>query len=922
MPAAAKAKPKPQAKTKKTSSSDLPPGLLELIKPLHARFEPRRRELLAARQKALAASHGGLEPAYLPESEASKGKWKVTVPSWARDQRNQITGPADNAKLFVSMRNSGDPGCMPDGEDSITTDYANVRAAQQNTVAAIKGTLSFDDKKTGKSGSVKPSKQVMFYRCRGLHLDETNVLAETMSGSLFDLAMVFFQTVEERRAALKSPDRQKDLCFYIPKTESREEAAWFSDLLAAMETEAKIPVGTTKVMFLIESLPAAYQAEEILFEARRHIIGLNLGRWDYMASLLHFKLGDPAWILPDRNTIPHDIPFFQNIRRRIVEVCHRRGALAVGGMTALFPDRTNAEINARAMERLAVDKKNEAVLGFDGAWTGHPDQSKVAIAQFPQPNQLSVRHQGADRPDLVPNPSGVGAVTVAGTRDAIRTMIEYRYGVLTGLGARMIKGYDREGKLIGNFMEDLATDRIYRLMVAQRIRHAVKTAEGPAVTEDLVKKWFDEELSKILAEHKNDSQYAAAAAIYKRASAWSQEMIKEMSKPKSAAKSASKEKEVALPTGVKKWTYPKAEFDKMYAPQEKVHPSVKLRALLREKFNMRKTRPERSFLHTAGSYDAMTASLLTQLGYEAIYASGWQLAVAHNMYPDIGIYPSHQMVELARELVRGIEGTRDRHFYDNNGEVLNAPPIFADIEAGFGGPTQTFTLTRELIRAGVAGVHLEDQDPAERTCGHIVAHHGVKRDKVLVPTNKWLEKLIAVKAAAQATEVPLVVIARTDAVDGAVPNGRQGGVDHAIDRALEAASLGVDVIWAEFNDTKLDGPQKFAEGVHKYFPEQMLGFNLSPSLHWGKAKKEGTLMGNKDLGALGYALQFSTLLAFRTIGMALEHSLKTFRHRGLDALADLQLQEIDCVEEPRTRMHQKFAGTNRWLTLEKVSKGA
>ena len=281
------------------------------------------------------------------------------------------------------------------------------------------------------------------------------------------------------------------------------------------------------------------------------------------------------------------------------------------------------------------------------------------------------------------------------------------------------------------------------------------------------------------------------------------------------------------------------------------------------------------------------------------------------------------MVDLARELLRGIEGTRDRHFYDTGGTVLNIPPIFADIEAGFGGPTQTLTLTRELIRAGVGGVHLEDQDPAERTCGHIIAHHGVKRSKVLVPTHKWIEKLIAVKAAAQATGVNLVVIARTDAVDGAVPGGRDGSVEHAIDRALEAASLGVDVIWPEFNDTSLDGPQKFAEGVHKYYPDQMLGFNLSPSLHWGKAKKEGSLLTNAQLGKLGFVLQFSTLLAFRTVGMALESTLRSFLGKGLDALADLQLAEVESPNgEPSTRMHQKFAGTNRWLTLEKISRGA
>lgn len=371
------------------------------------------------------------------------------------------------------------------------------------------------------------------------------------------------------------------------------------------------------------------------------------------------------------------------------------------------------------------------------------------------------------------------------------------------------------------------------------------------------------------------------------------------------------------------WTYPRAEIAKMYAPSEKIAPAAKLRDLLRRKFNLRHSDPERCFLHTAGAYDAMTAALLTDFGFEAIYASGWQLAVAHNMFPDIGIYPSHMMADMVRELLRGVEGVRDRHYYDTNGQVLNAPPVFADIEAGFGGPTQTFALTREMIRAGAAGVHLEDQDPAERTCGHVVAHHGVKRSKVLVPTRKWIEKLIAVKAAAQAAESELVVIARTDAVDGALPGGREGGVEHAIERALEAASLGVDVIWPEFNDTDLDGPRRFAEGVHRRYPNQILGFNLSPSLRWGQAKKDGRLPTNRQLGEMGYTLQFSTLFAFRTAGLALDNWLKGFRDKGLDALADLQEVEMATLGgEPRTRMHQKFAGTDRWLTLEQVARAA
>ncbi len=371
----------------------------------------------------------------------------------------------------------------------------------------------------------------------------------------------------------------------------------------------------------------------------------------------------------------------------------------------------------------------------------------------------------------------------------------------------------------------------------------------------------------------------------------------------------------------KRWSYPSQSVSKLFAPPENILPYDKLRAMLIERFSHRKTDPENSYVLTAGCYDALTSAFLTRHSFDAIYASGWQLAVAHHMYPDIGVYPSHSMVELARELIRGIEGARDTHYYDSNGEILNLPPIFADIEAGFGGPTQTFALTRELIRVGIAGVHLEDQDPAERTCGHIVTHHGVKKSKVLVPTSKWIEKLIAIKAAAYATGKKIVVIARTDAADGSVPGGREGSVEHAIDRALEAASLGVDVIWPEFNNTDLDDPRRFAEGVHKYYPNQILGFNLSPSLYWGKAKQEGRLISNAELGELGFALQFSTLLCFRSAGMALDARLKKFREGGLSALADLQNDEASLpTGEPPTKKHQKFAGTDRWLTLEKLTK--
>jgi isocitrate lyase len=192
---------------------------------------------------------------------------------------------------------------------------------------------------------------------------------------------------------------------------------------------------------------------------------------------------------------------------------------------------------------------------------------------------------------------------------------------------------------------------------------------------------------------------------------------------------------------------------------------------------------------------------------------------------------------------------------------------------------------------------------------------------VLVPRAAWLAKLKAIKAAAEATGVDIVIIARTDSIDGALPDQEPGGVKMAIDDALEAAELGVDVIWPEFNNTEIDQPQEFAEGVRKYYPDQMLGFNLSPSLYFGKAKKAGTLITNQQLGDLGFTLQFSTLFNFRTAGMALEKGLRKFLHSGIDALADLQIEEDSLDVSPATKMHQKFAGMNRWLILEQVLSG-
>ncbi|MGD0427639.1 MAG: hypothetical protein ABSC10_13040 [Candidatus Acidiferrales bacterium] len=465
--------------------TDLPRGFFDFLLPLHRQFTPWQQKLAAKRADALELSHRGQPPNYLPASEATTSDWRIDLPEWCADQRNQMTGPADDAELTVKLLNSGSPAVMLDLEDSTANTWEHILLAVKNTVAAYNYELSYDDKKRGKKVTVQRSKTVTWVRPRGLHISQGGVIEnEIISASLFDLALIWHQ--------IEPASLPHNFSVYIPKSESAEEAFWWRDLFQALARAKGLPKDYIKCMALVEAHPLAYQMEEFLFNLREHCLGLNLGRWDYMASLIHFMLEDSNWILPDRNSIPHDVPFFQNFRTLMPEICHKHGALAIGGMTALFPSRADAELNDRALKALKQDKQNEANCLMDGAWTGHPDQNEIAVAQFPFPNQVARRPKLPNsHPDLRPIPKGVGVTTLAGTRAAVRIAIRYRNGVLNGNGASLLDGY----------MEDLATDRIYRLMIAQRVLHKVKVPgdDGQPVEHSttLVTRIFDEELAKI-----------------------------------------------------------------------------------------------------------------------------------------------------------------------------------------------------------------------------------------------------------------------------------------------------------------------------------------------------------------------------------------------------------------------------------------
>ncbi|MFZ0930768.1 MAG: hypothetical protein WAN11_19330, partial [Syntrophobacteraceae bacterium] len=329
---------------------------LEFLVPLHKEFTPRQQALAAKRARVLAEAHQGKLPNHLPVSEATTGRWRIELPAWCQDQRNQMTGPADDAELVVKMLNSGAPGVMLDLEDSMANEWCKLESGVNNILEALRGELSFLDHKHQKTMGINPSSTVIWLRPRGLHMCQAGVFpdrGEKIAASLFDMAAIVYSI---------NPDELKHpLSFYIPKTESAEEGLWWRDVFRALARAKGLPEDYIKCMALVESHPLAYQMEEFAFNLRDHILGLNLGRWDYMASLIHFNLYAPEWVLPDRNTIPHNVAFFQRLRDLLVEICHKHGLLAIGGMTALYPSRADHELNERALRILAEDKKNEAV---------------------------------------------------------------------------------------------------------------------------------------------------------------------------------------------------------------------------------------------------------------------------------------------------------------------------------------------------------------------------------------------------------------------------------------------------------------------------------------------------------------------------------------------------------------------------------
>ncbi len=469
----------------------LTPEALGFLAALHRRFEARRSQLLHARTTRQARYSAGELPEFSRDTaDVRAADWRVgTIPADLLDRRVEITGPVDR-KMIINALNSGARVFMADFEDAHSPTWRNTIEGQINLLDRWHGTIDYEDPASGKRYALGANPAVMMVRPRGWHLPETGLTVDAapISASLFDFGLSFFHNA---RAQL---ERGTGPYFYLPKLESHQEARLWNSVFLYAQEWLGLPAGTIKATVLIETLPAAFEMEEILYELREHIVGLNCGRWDYMFSFIKKLRANPAYVLPDRSQVVMGKAFLRAYSLLLIKTCHRRGAFAMGGMAAQIPNRRDPQANAAALERVREDKEREASDGHDGTWVAHPDLVPVAQEVFdrlmPQPNQLDrLRADVAvSQKDLLEVHQGTR--TEGGMRLNIRVGIQYIEAWLRGKGAVPLY----------NLMEDAATAEISRAQVWQWVHYGITLEDGTKATVELLDRLIEEEMARVRQE--------------------------------------------------------------------------------------------------------------------------------------------------------------------------------------------------------------------------------------------------------------------------------------------------------------------------------------------------------------------------------------------------------------------------------------
>lgn len=463
---------------------------------LHEEFNAPRLALLEKRKQQQKIFDGGKFPEFPPETKNIRsGEWKAAgIPHDLQDRRVEITGPVDR-KMIINALNSGTKTFMADLEDSNSPTWKNTIEGQQNLIDANNKTISLTDTKKNKTYQLSPETAVLLVRPRGLHLNERHILIsdKQASGSLVDFGLYVFHNTQTLIKNGTAP------YFYLPKLEHYLEARWWNEVFTFAEAYLKVPKGTFKATVLVETITASFQLDEIIFELKDHIVGLNCGRWDYIFSYIKKFRNHPNFVVPDRDQVTMTTPFMDAYSKLVIQRCHKRGILAIGGMAAQIPIKNDKKANATALEKVRKDKEREVKNGHDGTWVAHPALVEVAMTEFnkymPTPNQLHITRDDVNitEQDLVEIPQGT--VTEAGIRKNINVGILYTEAWLRGHGAVALY----------NLMEDAATAEISRTQVWQWLRNEVVLDDGRKFTIELYIELFNNEVENILTQVGEDA---------------------------------------------------------------------------------------------------------------------------------------------------------------------------------------------------------------------------------------------------------------------------------------------------------------------------------------------------------------------------------------------------------------------------------
>lgn len=749
----------------------LTPSALNFVNELSKEFETTRQSLLEARKHKQDEIKAGKLPDFLPKTKyIRESDWKIApIPQILQDRRVEITGPVER-KMIINALNSGANCFMADFEDSNSPTWTNNIEGQVNLRDAVDGTIKYTSPE-GKVYELNNHVATLFVRPRGWHMTENHVTIDNkpISASLFDFGIYFYHNAKKLSLQDKGP------FFYLPKIENHLEARLWNDVFNFSQNSLGIPKGTIKSTVLIETILAAFEMDEILYELRDHSAGLNCGRWDYIFSFMKKFKDQKGYVFPDRSQITMTQPFLKAYVDLLIKTCHKRGAYAMGGMSAFIPIKSDLAANNKAIQSVEDDKLRELNAGHDGTWVAHPGLVHVVKNIFGyEYNQLHKLREDVDvkAEDLLKLPKGT--ITENGLRSNISVGIRYLESWLRGSGCVPIS----------NLMEDAATAEISRYQVWNWIHQNAKFSDSDQeITKELVSDLIKDELNKIYhsigQEKYKNSKFVLAGQLFK-------DMCTSNNPPEFLTLSAyehittlqSSNDNIQEVEEIEKWFQSPRfnEIKRNYSAED----VLKLRGTLKHEYPSNilakkawkmftDLRDKNGYSSTFGALDPVQVIQMAK-HLTSIYVSGWQCSstasTSNEPGPDLADYPMDTVPNKVEHLFKAqefhdrkqkLERSQMTHQERNKTEPVDYfRPIIADGDTGHGGLTAVMKLTKMFIEKGAAGIHFEDQKPGTKKCGHLAG-------KVLVSTQEHIDRLCAARLQADIMGTETIIVARTDA---------------------------------------------------------------------------------------------------------------------------------------------------------------